>query len=209
MADDTLQRLNEAVREHEVSADWEHRDAAATVHAWFDIFNAAFFDGALTRPFVRLERSRPENGGRYREAPNSVGAKNDLVINTRYLELPLPDLLAAVLHSMLHLWQAQFGKPSRTEYHNRQIEARCAALGIPCESRRGCATAWYGDPFVALLRENGVEVTAGPSKPKATASRFTHWGCDCFSFWTLAQVVHGGCDDCGNKFERKSPALHV
>jgi hypothetical protein len=198
------EELNEAVREHEVNTPWTHRETAQTLHRWFDLLNAEFFEGMLPVSFLRFEPGRRQSGAYYRPGRNGVGALHEIHLNTRYLDRPLPEVLAALLHGMAHQWQALFGAPGKGDYHNRQLAAKCAALGVPCRQGYRHETVEYRDPFVTLLRRHGVEVPsrqAGERQKPEGSSRMKKWRCRCTNI-RAAVALEARCLRCGEPFRQ-------
>ena len=125
------ERINEITREHEESVAWEYREAARLLHPWVDRFNGAFFEDSLATPFLVFSPANWRADGRYRFERNGVGARDEMAINVRHLDRPLPDLLATLLHQMCHQWQRQYGRAGRTPFHNREFRALAERIGIP------------------------------------------------------------------------------
>ena len=46
-------------------------------------------------------------------------------------------LFTYLIHEMIHLWQQDHGKPSRSGYHNKQFAEKCNSIGITAESPDG------------------------------------------------------------------------
>jgi hypothetical protein len=201
---DESERLNGTVRAYEEAAPWEHRELAATLHSWHDLFNEAFFLSALPPAFLRLDRARCTTLGSYRSGRNGVGAVHDLGLNTLYLDRPLYHALAALLHEMVHQWQALHGHPGRSrQYHNQEFLAKCEAVGIP-SLKSGCGVAVYGNPFLAMPREGGVDLGPGVPRPLGVRrgqgrSTLKKWSCGCTNV-RAAVVLEVQCLRCGQRF---------
>jgi hypothetical protein len=204
------ERVNEAVREHEIQADWEHRALAEILHVWIERFNSESFDGALPLGFLQLRQARYTTLGHYRPGRNDVGALHEIALNTLHLDRPLGEILGTLLHELVHLWQQLYGKPGKGNYHNRQFVEKCLSLGIPCTGGHRSHTLGYQDPFVSLLRRYGVDIeyqeSAAEAKPEAPeqlrgSSKLKKWTCGCTNVWA-AKVVEAQCCRCGQLFIR-------
>src|SRR5581483_4211092 len=85
--------INCAVRDHEITTEWDHRELAETLHRFAERFNAEFFGGSLPCVFLTFEHARITTLGHYRPGRNAVGAVHEINLNTRHLGRPLFDLL--------------------------------------------------------------------------------------------------------------------
>lgn len=198
------EEINLLVREHEVGADWPHRETAATLHGWFDRFNAEFFQDRLPTGFLQLDPSRRRGVGGYRGGRNGVGALHEINLDLRQPDRPLCAALAAMLHCMVHEWQELYGTPGKRGYHNREFAEKCEALGIPCSSRHRCTILRLTDPLAALLRRESVEIDmrALLSGPEKGSSPMKKWTCGCTNI-RAAVMVDAQCLRCGEHFRRE------
>ena len=203
-----MEKINAAIREHEISVQWEHQPLAREMHRWFDIFNAEFFEGALPTPFLQFERARQSNLGHYRPGRNAVGAQHEINLNALHLDQPLPEILGTLLHEIVHQWQEIHGKPGKGGYHNQQFTEKCAALGIPCTGGYNSYGLGYTKPFVLLLREHGVQaeivlpsILSEPPAAVRGASKMKKWRCGCTNI-RAAVVISAKCLKCDTVFTR-------
>lgn len=207
-ADASSEALNDTLREHEATVDWDHRKIAADCYKFFDVFNAEFFDGKLPNCFLQFDKTRVNNLGHYRPGRNVVGARHEINLNARYVGGPLQDVLATLLHEMAHEYQELFGKPGRGAFHNKEFVALCAGLGIPCTGGMRSYTLGYTDRFVNLLLQNDVAaavtvVAAGPAPRRVGTSKMKLWQCQCGTKIRAAVVVQARCLRCETLFVRQ------
>ena len=127
-----------------------------------------------------------------------------------YLNRPLWEILAILLHEMTHSWQALYTKPSNSWYHNKEFRNKMLEFGIVCNK-----TGYhYGvsDPFVSLLKRRGIILnhpinTDGlikippVTKPKGK-SKLKKWSCGCTNVRVAVKDFQAKCIRCGNDFER-------
>lgn len=194
-----------AVREHELaSAEWEYQPAARTLHGWFQIFNRRLFEDRLPLTYLRLDRGRAGWIGGYRRGRNGVGALHEIRVNSTYLAIDPHDLLGALLREMVHEWQGLFGKPARGRYVNQEFAAKCAAVGIPCQAGYSSHTLRYDEPFLSILREEGIEIPqeCEPLRPQAGESKLKKWACRCYAI-RAAGRVRLVCEGCGETLRRE------
>lgn len=99
----------------------------------FDTFNAELFDGQL--PHVLLTLQRKANTCGYLSAnrfANTSGAMvHELAMNPEWFAItPLVEILQTLVHEMVHVWQHEFGTPSRGRYHDRQWADKMESIGL-------------------------------------------------------------------------------
>lgn len=99
----------------------------------FDHFNKALFGGALPHPLFTYQRRRNTYGyfagARFR---NEDGRPADeIALNPALMaERPLKDVLATLVHEMVHQWQRHDGEPGRGRYHNREWAQKMKEAGL-------------------------------------------------------------------------------
>lgn len=104
----------------------------ALEHA-FEYFNAQLFEGKLPPCLVTL-RSSPRTYG-YLHARRFIDAQgrevDELALNPGFFALQsTEEVLATLVHEMVHLWQQHFGQPSRGTQHNRQWAEKMQSIGL-------------------------------------------------------------------------------
>ena len=125
----------------------------------FTHFNHVLFEGGWPHCLITMSRR-----GRGR-------VTDEISLSPDQLGAPTLDTLAVLVHEMTHQWQARFGAPSRSGYHNREWGARMETLGLipsdtgrPGGKRTGQIMGHYvsdGGPFeqaAKSLRGAGWEV---------------------------------------------------
>lgn len=100
----------------------------------FDHFNRELFDGKL--PQVILNFSRHSGALGFFAPQRWIGATPDvkaheISLNPEYLRTRTPAQVASTLvHEMAHLWQSEFGQPSRNGYHNQEWATKMQRVGL-------------------------------------------------------------------------------
>ena len=100
----------------------------------YEHLNKALFGGALSNPMLILTRDARIIGGHF--APNKwaneEGANvHEIAINANCMTNGDPVFLFGILiHEMAHLWQQEFGKPTRGGYHNEEWMKKCREVGL-------------------------------------------------------------------------------
>jgi hypothetical protein len=133
-------------------------------------FNDAYFDGALDEPHINIgSPSSPKAFGQFHEVGGD-GLRSRITIRTSHVNgtfnrgsVPAPGktirymleghdpyyrwrhLAHILLHEMVHQWQYQFGKPSRTQ-HDVEFTAKCNEIGDRLGFRHVVSRRRKGDP---------------------------------------------------------------
>lgn len=157
--------------------------------------------------YYHHEQWEDETGGRLAE----IGLHSD------HLARPAMATLATLAHEMVHQQQWEYGKPSRSSYHNREWAALMDRVGLapsdtgkPGGRRTGQRMTHYiveGGRFevsaLALLRD-GWEVEfhtmGGPKGPKAPPTR-VKYVCACAQVWGKPGL-RLRCEACGQRMRQ-------
>jgi len=203
--------VNLNIRQHEEeildTINWEYSERAKDLYRFFDLFNRRFFEGKLPIAAISFRSGRAL--GWYRMGRNEFGVKDQINLNSLYLERPRYQTLKTLLHEIIHEWQDYFGKHSAAAwYHNKQFQTKSKELGIPSDSRGH--TIGIIDPFVAFCRQHGVdfsEHSQEAEEPRIAAeqssnSKLQKYNCGCTNIWAATRV-HAVCRFCGGEFERQ------
>lgn len=99
----------------------------------YDFFNQTLFDNQLPRCLITTQRDSQAMG--HFSAARWVNWKGDKVheisCNPAYFaNHTLMDVLQTMVHEQCHLWQFEFGKPSRTGYHNHEWAKKMEKVGL-------------------------------------------------------------------------------
>jgi hypothetical protein len=193
--------------------DWALNDLADELYWWVDFFNIVHFkDQPVPVPALSFERTRITSLGNYVIRKKSFGIPENINLNSAHLNRPMWDILATLLHEMTHRWQAIYGKPSKSWFHNKEFQLKMMNLGIVCNSK-GCHSG-VGDPFVYLLKKHGIifnfdseAETNGIIKIPTRAqlkgrSKLIKWSCGCANIRVAVKDFKAKCLTCGNDFEQ-------
>jgi len=207
-------RINVAIMENELSADWEMNNLAWELYWWVDFFNAVFFKGEpVPIPALTFEKTRVNNLGFYRIGFNDWAVRDQINLNRLYLNRPLIETLSTLVHEMVHSWEYIYvpeEKRTKSWYHTKAFRTKLAEIGILTDNR-GCHLA-VGDPFVHLLRQHGITFESEkrnskglimiPPKPKPKGkSKLKKWSCGCQNVRIGKKEFLATCNICDNKFE--------
>lgn len=100
----------------------------------YDHFNRALFAGELPDCLITFQRQARTMGyySAKRFARRNDGQFTDeIAMNPAYFAaIPLLEIMQTLVHEMVHLWQAHFGKTSRPGYHNEEWAAKMEQVGL-------------------------------------------------------------------------------
>ncbi len=143
----------------------------------FDLFNKHFYHEELTRPAITVS---PDSGrGTYGwcSIHEIWNADNELYreINlcAEYLDRPITEIAATLLHEMSHLYNLQHGIQDVSNngyYHNMKFKATAEAHGLHIEKhpKYGCS----GNRSMDHIRPRGYR---HPCQPSAGSRRLQRW----------------------------------
>lgn len=102
----------------------------------YNFFNAELFDNELPSCIITLQRGARYMG--YYSFKRFVGmgklngsTTDEIALNPEWFgRTPTIEIMQTLVHEMCHMWQAHFGKPSRTGYHNKQWAGKMESIGL-------------------------------------------------------------------------------
>ena len=203
--------VNIAIIENETSADdWELSELAAELYWWVDLFNIALFkDQPIPVPVISFAKTRIDNLGHYVSGRNEFGIRENININQTHLSRPLWSILTTLVHEMTHSWQAIYGKPSYSWFHNKEFRLKLEEFGIVCDEKGRHLR--IGEPFLCLIEKHGVSVediggagdiikAQAAERPKGK-SKLKKWSCPCGQNARVGKKeFFATCDLCGRTF---------
>ena len=147
--------------------------------AAFDYFNRKLFNGILPRCIISFSRffkmtsgySIPERWHRANEQGQAVAVHEICLSPSLLLKDPI-DLFAKLVHEMVHIWQWDYGNPSRNGYHNKEWARKMEAIGLmPSHTGEpdGKKTGQTMDQYVL---DNGLFKNAVEQMPDGLAGAF-------------------------------------
>lgn len=217
----TTEAINYELRQNELSAtDWELNGLAWELYWWCDFFNIAFFkDQPAPIPVLTFEKSRITTLGHYRIGRNDFGVREQINLNKLHLHRPLWDILATLLHEMVHSWEYTYvdhEKRTKNWYHTKTFRNKLASFGILTNNKGQHVS--IGGNFVYLLKQHGISFQSAvrygtgdtdggffkldPDKGKKKgSSKLKKWSCGCTNVRVAIADFEAKCLKCGNDFE--------
>jgi len=113
-------QINKEIMENELDAnDWIHNELAWTLYWFVEFFNICFFkDQPVPIPALTFEKTRVNNLGYYRIGMNDWAVRDQINLNKLYINRPLWETLATLLHEMMHSFE-YIPSPHATQYSRR------------------------------------------------------------------------------------------
>ncbi len=100
----------------------------------YNYFNRRLFGGILPRCILSFSREHRTNGylipERWHRTTQSETAIHEICLSPVLLQNELETLFISLVHEMVHLWQWEYGKPSRRSYHNREWANKMEEVGL-------------------------------------------------------------------------------
>lgn len=100
----------------------------------YDWYNEKLFDSELPTCLLILSRKNARICGHFsqnRWRGTDGETTHEINLNPVYLSMATDqDICQTLVHEMVHLWQFEFGKPSRSGYHNKQWANKMESIGL-------------------------------------------------------------------------------
>ena len=138
--------------------------AAAYLNSIFDLLNARYFEGALSRPVITIQ-STPKAYGHYTLydawSVDGEAGMREINIGAGTLSRPIENVVATLLHEMCHYWNDQHGVKDCSRgntYHNRKFKelAESVDLTIAHHPTYGWSLTSPSDALLAFCVENNL-----------------------------------------------------
>lgn len=142
----------------------------AAYEEMFRYFNKTLFGGELPPVLLNLSRYGKRTLGffapkRWQSEENSV--THEISLNPAWLKVRGPKISASTLvHEMAHLWQQEFGKPGRGNYHNREWADKMEEIGLMPSRTGEPGGKRTGDGMFHYIIEGGPFDRAYEAMPK-------------------------------------------
>jgi hypothetical protein len=189
----------------------------------FDLFNAHFYNNELIRPAITVS---PDGGrGSYGwcsvyEIWNAEDEKyREINLCAEYLDRPLNEVCATLLHEMAHLYNLQneiLDVSNNGYYHNMKFKATAEAHGLHIEKhpKYGWTITTVTPEAEIWLREalgeDGIRASRLPEEgggkggSKKSINRSIKYVCpECGTIIRATREVNVVCGDCSVPFERE------
>ncbi len=99
----------------------------------YDWFNKTLFENALPSCLITVQREKNMLGFFSPLRWSNEGEKNvhEIALNPAYFaNSKIVEVFQTLVHEQCHLWQHEFGRPSRSGYHNREWADKMESIGL-------------------------------------------------------------------------------
>ncbi len=100
----------------------------------YKYFNEVLFNNSLPGCILNFSRKKNTHGflapERWRRVDGEAKYVHEISLTPYTFYRPLKEVFSTLVHEMVHLWQWEFGKPSRNGYHNKQWTAKMEEIGL-------------------------------------------------------------------------------
>ena len=205
--------INEQLKKHQIETKWKKQDLIRDFHKWTERFHFEFKLKFEEIPAIMIDKIGRSTYGHFKNGHNGFGLRNEVAINETYInEQEYWRALGTLLHELLHVEEAQSGKPSKNNYHNKAFRERAESLGLIVDQ---CGQTQYSpapSPFLRILERFGctipnlpkIECTQAIRKPGN--SKLKLWVCECSPQPVRVRVgikdFHAKCLKCNAKFKK-------
>lgn len=113
--------------------------------AAFDYFNVELFEGELPQVILNFSRTGAKAVAfyapkRWENSKQDSNILDEISLTPKWLNRPLETIFSSLVHEMAHLWQFEFGSPSRTNYHNKEWAFKMNEIGLKPNNGKGGET---------------------------------------------------------------------
>lgn len=216
-------KINMEIMENELSAtDWALNSLAWELYWWVDAFQIMFFKHQpVPIPALTFEKTRVNTLGHYRIGRNDFAVREQINLNKLHLHRPLWNILATLLHEMVHSYEYTYIEPdkrTKSWYHSKAFREKMESFGIECANNGSHIGISNKGRFAYILRQHAVTFNEIPdfkmfkgaakffpidTKPKTKGrSKLKKWECPCGQIARVGKAdFKATCDLCSEKFE--------
>lgn len=104
------------------------------LNAAYQYFNQTLFDGALPGRILNFSRKKNTHvflaPGRWRRVGEDNYSTYEISLTPTTLYREPVEVFSTLVHEQCHLWQVEFGNPSRGSYHNKEWADKMEKVGL-------------------------------------------------------------------------------
>lgn len=124
----------------------------------YEHFNRALFHGMLPNALITLQRRKGSYGYFAGDRFTSTDGRtaDEIALNPQgFADQRVIDVMATLVHEMVHLWQHHFGTPGRGRYHNREWAEKMKAIGLQPTDGAAAGGKETGDRIGHVINPGG------------------------------------------------------
>lgn len=195
-----------SLAEHQVTEQWQYRDAIRVMHGWAEVFLVEF-KIQIPEIAIRLDWLRRDTNGHFQYEENGFGLKGELCLNLHHMYAqPFPEVLGTMLSGLLQI--SMKVPPGRRNYHGAEFRQKALELGIVVDSK-GNVQLSPGGPLSAIIEQRAdtfdpvklpeIDPQKDPRKKRKSTNR--RWTCGCTNVRVGVKEFQAQCLKCGKRFE--------
>ncbi len=143
----------------------------------YQYFNQQLFNGQLAGCILNFSRKRNTHGFMAPERWRRVGkieySTHEISLTPTTLSRTPIEVFSALVHEMAHLWQWDFGKPSRSGYHNREWANKMIEIGLMPSDTGKVGGKQTGQSVTHFIIKGGAYEKAFKTMPEKYTLPFT------------------------------------
>jgi predicted SprT family Zn-dependent metalloprotease len=126
----------------------------------YEFFNRELFAGSLPACLITMQRHKGTfgffSGERFANTANPKEITDEIALNPMHFASRKPqEVLATLVHEMVHLWQHHFGNPPRRGYHDREWALKMREIGLIPTVNGQMGGKQTGQKMSHVIDENG------------------------------------------------------
>lgn len=184
----------------------------------FDLLNAKFFENKLNQPIISIHSKKRAYGTFWSQSWINKNEKkpayNEITINPEYFNRPTPDIVATLIHEMVHLYcfVADIKDTSNNSvYHNKKFKAEAEARGLIIEHAKtiGWSVTKLQEPTKELIKSFKINENVFdyyrksyiPFKTPSVKKPRMKYRCECGHTISSSKELKIQCNVCNACFE--------
>ena len=143
----------------------------------YKYFNRKLFNNQLPGCILNFSRLRGTHGflapERWKRLDEKEFGTHEISLTPTTLYRTPLEIFSTLVHEMVHLWQWEFGNPSRSGYHNKEWAAKMNEIGLVPSNTGKPGGKQTGQKMTHYIEENGRYQKAFNRMPKKHILPFT------------------------------------
>ena len=171
----------------------------------YKYFNRKLFGGQLPGCILNFSRLKGTHGflapDRWKHVDDDEFGIHEISLTPTTLYRTPIEIFSTLVHEMCHLWQWEFGNPSRNGYHNQEWAAKMLQVGLFPSDTGKPGGKMTGQSMTHYMEEGGAYHKAFQKMPKRYVLPFT--SLDGAVMKSLIEGAASGSDSDRDESERK------
>ncbi len=165
----------------------------------YQYFNQKLFEGILLGCILNFSRKRNTHGflapQRWRRVEEEEYSTHEISLTPLTLYRPPIEVFSTLVHEQVHLWQWEFGSPSRNGYHNKEWADKMEEVGLMPSHTGEVGGKRTGQRMTHYIIEGGQYQQAFNDMPEEYTLPFTSLEGDLFRSLINGKIPTNGKDD--------------